>query len=147
MTRAPIKGMGTISPIGRNLIANRFSLQASNIGIKNTQFITSQDEITFPLEEVFFRTPKLQKQLTLAHSSAHFTGYTLGIAESINVIVILLVLNQGELYPSLNVETPAKSCETQHPISSYQADQSLQYTLCHSLGFDRNCSALIFSKV
>lgn len=83
----------------------------------------------------------------LFSSRVSLQASNIGIVGRIQIVIILLVLNQGELYPSLNLETPAKSCKTQHPISSYQADQSLQYTLYNSLGFDCNCSALIFSKV
>lgn len=134
MTKAPIIGMDNISAIGRKLTSNRVSLQASNIGIKNAQCITSQYEITFLLEKACYTSERQEQSFIATHFAHTYTGYTLDS-------------NHGELYPCLNFGIAAKSCTTPYPFSSYQAEQPPQYTLSNSLECDSNCSALIFSKV
>jgi 3-oxoacyl-(acyl-carrier-protein) synthase len=81
------------------------------------------------------------------HSTKPYTGHTLAAAGSIEAVVTLLALNNGELYPSLNFENPIEGHESTPPITSYQQGQPLKHALSNSFGFGGNCSALIFSKV
>lgn len=134
MTKNPIAGMDNISTIGRNLRSNRFSLQAVKMGVKNAPFITFQDEITFPSEEVARSISKSQEQsiiaVFLSYCFNEYTSCTLCATNDIKVFVILLALNPGELYPYLNFGIAPNSYKTPYSISSYQVEQSLQ---CPSL--------------
>ncbi|MGH1336536.1 MAG: beta-ketoacyl-[acyl-carrier-protein] synthase family protein [Aureispira sp.] len=60
MTKVLITGMGIISAIGKDLAANRASLQAGKTGIKKAQHLVSRYKDIFPFGEVPYSTTELK---------------------------------------------------------------------------------------
>lgn len=66
MTKVLITGMGIISAIGKDVSANRASLQAGQTGIHKAQHLNSRYIEVFPFGEVPYSTAALQEQLGIA---------------------------------------------------------------------------------
>ena len=77
-------------------------------------------------------------------STKPFTGHTLAAAGVIEAIFSIWAMQQNELLPNLNFETPMESLTIQ-PVKEKQA-KDIQHVLSNSFGFGGNNVSLIFSK-
>src|SRR5690606_29884462 len=77
-------------------------------------------------------------------STKAFTGHTLAAAGAIEAVYSVLALQKNVIFPNLNFRTPMKEFNL-IPITSPKKKE-LKTVLSNSLGFDGNCSTLIFSK-
>jgi 3-oxoacyl-(acyl-carrier-protein) synthase len=79
-------------------------------------------------------------------STKAYTGHTLAAAGAIEAVYSIFSMLHGELYASLNCDTPIKEFNNA-PVSSYTQHVKIDTVLSNSFGFAGNCSSLIFEKV
>ncbi|MBO4371024.1 MAG: beta-ketoacyl-[acyl-carrier-protein] synthase family protein [Paludibacteraceae bacterium] len=77
-------------------------------------------------------------------STKPITGHCLAAAGSIEAVITLLALQQGEMWPSLNFKQPMSGTSLR-PITSLTMCP-IRYAMSSSFGFGGNCSTLIFEK-
>ncbi|MGL1885590.1 MAG: beta-ketoacyl-[acyl-carrier-protein] synthase family protein [Reichenbachiella sp.] len=92
-----------------------------------------------------FGINKLFNEIPPFCSTKSFTGHTLGAAGAIEAVYSIVSLNEGELYPSLQFDTPI--ADLQHnPTLIYRSGQEVKVVLSNSFGFGGNCTSLVFKK-
>ena len=79
------------------------------------------------------------------HSTKSYTGHTLAAAGSIETVFSILSIQNQELYPSLNFDTPIEQYN-QSPIIGYHTNHKNTIAMTNSFGFAGNCSSLIIGK-
>lgn len=77
-------------------------------------------------------------------STKPYTGHTLAAAGGIEAVYSILSIQNQEIYPTLNFETPMKEFNLL-PETKF-LKKELNNVMSNSLGFGGNCSTLIFSK-
>lgn len=78
-------------------------------------------------------------------STKSYTGHTLAAAGAIEAVFSLFNIEQQEIYPSLNWETPMPEFDSK-PQTTFSKTK-INHVLSNSFGFGGNCSSLILSKV
>ena len=81
------------------------------------------------------------------NSTKSYTGHTLGASGGLEAIYSIFSIKYGELYPSLNFETPIEEPYGLAPIRCYQNDVEIRNVLSNSYGFSGSCTSLVISKV
>ena len=79
------------------------------------------------------------------NSTKSYTGHTLAAAGAIEAVYSILSINNNELFPSLNCNTPIEPFN-QFPIKEY-INSDIKTVLSNSFGFGGNCSSLIIREV
>ncbi len=79
-------------------------------------------------------------------STKAFTGHTLAASASIEAVISLLSLQNGLIFPSLNI-SEFMTDTTCRPVVALQEGKNLQHVMSNSFGFGGNCASLIFSKI
>jgi 3-oxoacyl-(acyl-carrier-protein) synthase len=78
------------------------------------------------------------------NSTKSYTGHTLAAAGAIEAVYSILSINNNELYPSLNCNTPIEPFNV-FPIKEYKSTE-IKTVLSNSFGFGGNCSSLIIRE-
>lgn len=89
---------------------------------------------------------KIFEKIPPYSSTKAYTGHTLGAAGAVEAVFSILTIQHGELYPSLNVETPIVQFDIP-PVMDLKEGAIVNHVLSNSFGFAGNCTSLIFSKV
>lgn len=84
-------------------------------------------------------------QVPAFNSTKAYTGHTLAAAGSIEAIHSISCLQNGEVFPSINV-THAMSEFSFSPNTVLQKIPHLRYAMSSSFGFGGNCTVLVFKK-
>ena len=79
------------------------------------------------------------------NSTKSYTGHTLAAAGAIEAVYSILSINNNELFPSLNCNTPIEPFN-QFPIKEH-INSDIKTVLSNSFGFGGNCSSLIIREV
>ncbi|MFT4526326.1 MAG: 3-oxoacyl-(acyl-carrier-protein) synthase [Granulosicoccus sp.] len=117
------------------------SLDASKIDTVNAHGTgtpnNDQTEL-FGLTKIFETVPPFV-------STKSYTGHTLAASGGIEAVYSLLSILNGEVYPSLNFNTPMEGF-TDAPNTELLENQQIDHVLSNSFGFGGNCTSLILSK-
>ncbi len=116
-------------------------------GLKPSQinFVNAHGTGTINNDEVEGKAmQRIFNQVPFFISSKSKIGHTLGAAAAIESVFSILSLQNNEIYPSLNFNTPIESTGLK-PVTDFQK-QNIEYVMTNSFGFGGNCSSLIFSK-
>ncbi len=76
-------------------------------------------------------------------STKSYTGHSLGAAGSMEAVFSILSLQNNQIFPNLNFQTPIK--ETGLSPVQILTQKNLRNVLSNSFGFGGNCTSLIFS--
>jgi len=77
-------------------------------------------------------------------SSKSKIGHTLGASAAVEAVFSIIGMQHGEIYPSLNFNTPIESTGLK-PLTVHQK-LDVKHIMSNSFGFGGNCASLIFSK-
>lgn len=77
-------------------------------------------------------------------STKAFTGHTLAAAGAIEAVYSVLALQNGIVFPNLNLKNPIKETGI-IPVTEVKKKE-INHVLSNSFGFGGNCSTVIFSK-
>ena len=77
-------------------------------------------------------------------SSKSKIGHTLGASAAVEAVFSIIGMQHGEIYPSLNFNTPIESTGLK-PLTVHQK-LDVKNIMSNSFGFGGNCASLIFSK-
>ena len=77
-------------------------------------------------------------------STKSYTGHTLGASGAIEAVYSILSINNNELYPSLNCNTPIGAFD-ELPVTKL-ANCNIKTVLSNSFGFGGNCTSLIIRE-
>jgi 3-oxoacyl-(acyl-carrier-protein) synthase len=119
---------------------NSASIEASEIDYINAHgTATGNNDLTelSGIEKVFEGFPPF-------NSTKSYTGHTLAAAGAIEAVYSILSINNNELYPSLNCETPIEKFN-QYPIKEHTTS-IIKTVLSNSFGFGGNCTSLIIRE-
>jgi 3-oxoacyl-(acyl-carrier-protein) synthase len=78
------------------------------------------------------------------NSTKSYTGHTLAAAGAIEAVYSILSINNNELFPSLNCNTPIEPFN-EFPIKEHKSAE-IKTVLSNSFGFGGNCSSLIIRE-
>jgi len=96
---------------------------------------------TQALRRVFDAADQLQ-----ISSTKSMTGHLIGAAGAIESIACILALRDGQLPPTINLETPDPECDLDYiPLRSRSAD--VQFALNNTFGFGGHNVSLVFRRV
>ena len=105
------------------------------INAHGTGTVNNDETELFAFSSVFEKTPPF-------NSTKSYTGHTLAASGAIESILSILSMNESELYPSLNCETPIGVA----PISKIEK-ATIKTIMSNSFGFGGNCTSLVLKAV
>jgi len=133
------EAFGVVAAMNKAL--KRATLSPQKINYINTHGTATENNDTTELTGI----KKIFGNYPAFNSTKSYTGHTLAASGAIETVFSIFSLQQQELYPSLNFETPI-SPFNQLPILKYQQHQNINYVMTNSFGFAGNCSSLIIGK-
>jgi len=78
-------------------------------------------------------------------STKAFTGHTLGAAGAIEAVFSVLSIENGAVFPNLNLHQPIPELPFV-PTTRFDKGMDINHVMSNSFGFGGNCTSLIFSK-
>lgn len=106
------------------------------INAHGTGTVNNDETELFAFNQIFETIPPF-------NSTKSYTGHTLAASGSIEVILSIMSLQENELYPSLNCETPIGKA----PIQTIKKLDTIKNIMSNSFGFGGNCTSIILKKV
>lgn len=106
------------------------------INAHGTGTVNNDETELFAFNQIFETIPPF-------NSTKSYTGHTLAASGSIEVILSIMSLQENELYPSLNCETPIGKA----PIQIIKKLDTIKNIMSNSFGFGGNCTSIILKKV
>ena len=79
-------------------------------------------------------------------STKSMTGHLLGGAGALEAAISLLVMNKGEIPPTINLENPSENCRLNYSANS-ATQKKCDIVMSNSFGFGGTNGTLIFSKI
>lgn len=112
--------------------------QISYVNAHGTGTPNNDQVESFGMSQVFAKVPPYS-------STKSYTGHTLGASGAVEAVYSILSIQNSEIYPSLNIETPIQSFDFS-PVRSLIENVNVDYVLSNSFGFGGNCSSLLIGK-
>ncbi len=140
-TAASPDGSGAFSAMRKTLdMAGVEPAQVSYINCHGTGTPNNDESESKGMERLF------GDQVPPYSSTKAFTGHTLAAAGGIEAVFSVLSLQNGTIWPNLNLRNPIPEFSFR-PETSLRRNEDIRYVLSNSFGFGGNNSSLLFAKV
>jgi 3-oxoacyl-[acyl-carrier-protein] synthase-1 len=86
-----------------------------------------------------------QQNIPPCSSTKSYTGHTLAAAGAVEAVLSVIALQQGWIYPNLNLSQPMHELSFV-PVTGFRSNEAVRHIMSNSFGFGGNNSSLIISK-
>ena len=125
-------------------LAMKRALETAGINPAEIDYINAHGTGTVNNDETeLFAFNQIFETIPPYNSTKSYTGHTLAASGSIEAILSLMSMQEGEVYPSLNCENPIGEA----PIQIIKKLDTIKNIMSNSFGFGGNCTSLILKKV
>ena len=125
-------------------LAMKRALETAGINPAEIDYINAHGTGTVNNDETeLFAFNQIFETIPPYNSTKSYTGHTLAASGSIEAILSLMSMQEGEVYPSLNCENPIGEA----PIQIIKKLDTVKNIMSNSFGFGGNCTSLILKKV